>query len=107
MYHLITLFPVLNSLFNPLIYAVRIRYFRVAFKTLLSRKTIALAEKPLKPNLFRLRQGGVEDTAAERGENRVNRDGEVLQRNKILNNGNNSRNLTRLLSKVGSTAMFR
>ena len=107
MYYLLTLLPIMNSLFNPLIYAVRIRYFRVAFKTLLSRKTIALAEKPLKPNLFRLRQGGVEDTAAERGENRVNRDGEVLQRNKILNNGNNSRNLTRLLSKVGSTAMFR
>ena len=41
MYNLITLFPVLNSLFNPLIYAVRIRYFRVAFIRLLSRKTFA------------------------------------------------------------------
>ena len=29
--HFLPLFPVLNSLFNPLIYAVRIRYFRVAF----------------------------------------------------------------------------
>ena len=44
MYHLLTLFPVLNSLFNPLIYAVRIRYFRVAFIQLLFRKTIAQAE---------------------------------------------------------------
>ena len=35
---LVTLLPVLNSLFNPLIYAVRIRYFRVAFIQLLSRK---------------------------------------------------------------------
>ena len=31
MFNLITLLPVLNSLFNPLIYAVRLRYFRVAF----------------------------------------------------------------------------
>jgi len=30
-FHLLSLLPVLNSLFNPLIYAVRIRYFRVAF----------------------------------------------------------------------------
>ena len=37
MFDLVTLFPVLNSLFNPLIYAVRIRYFRVAFIQLLSR----------------------------------------------------------------------
>ena len=42
--HLLALFPVLNSLFNPLIYAVRIRDFRVAFIQLLSRKTIAQAE---------------------------------------------------------------
>ena len=34
-----------NSFFNPLIYAVRIRYFRVAFIQLLSRKTLAQAEE--------------------------------------------------------------
>ena len=51
MYHLITLFPVLNSLFNPLIYAVRIRYFRVAFIQLLSRKNIAQAEQ-IERNIF-------------------------------------------------------
>ena len=46
MYHLLTLFPVLNSSFNPLIYAVRIRDFRVAFIQLLStRKTFAQAEQ--------------------------------------------------------------
>jgi len=44
MFNLLPLLPVLNSLFNPLIYAVRIRYFRVAFIQLLSRKTIAQAE---------------------------------------------------------------
>jgi len=42
--HLLALFPVLKSLFNLLIYAVRIRDFRVAFIQLLSRKTIAQAE---------------------------------------------------------------
>ena len=45
MLHLVTLFPVLNSLFNPLIYAVRIRDFRVAFIQLLSKKTLAQAEQ--------------------------------------------------------------
>ena len=33
-----SLLPVLNSLFNPLIYAFRIRYFRAAFIQLLARK---------------------------------------------------------------------
>ena len=51
MLHTITLLPVLNSLFNPLIYAVRIRYFRVAFIQLLLRKTIAQAEQ-LEMNIF-------------------------------------------------------
>ena len=40
-----TFFPLLNSLFNPLIYAVRIRHFRVAFIQLLSGKTISQAEE--------------------------------------------------------------
>ena len=35
----------LNSLFNPLIYAFRIRYFRVGFIQLLGRKTISQAEE--------------------------------------------------------------
>ena len=51
MTNLITLLPLLNSLFNPLIYAVRIRYFRVAFIQLLLRKTIAQAEQ-LERNIF-------------------------------------------------------
>ena len=42
---IVTLFPILNSLFNPLIYAVRIRDFRVAFIQLLSRKAIGQAEE--------------------------------------------------------------
>jgi len=52
--YLLTLLPVLNSLFNPLIYAARIRNFRVAFIQLLSRKTIAQAEE-LEKKIFRSR----------------------------------------------------
>ena len=43
--YLLTLLPILNSLFNPLIYATRIRYFRVAFIQLLLRKPTAQAEE--------------------------------------------------------------
>jgi len=39
------LFPVLNSLFNPLIYAVRIKCFRVALIQLFARKTTSQAEQ--------------------------------------------------------------
>ena len=53
-----TLFPVLNSLFNPLIYAVRIRNFRVTFIQLLSRKTTAQAEE-LEMKIFGPKQIGV------------------------------------------------
>ena len=80
MYHLITLFPVLNSLFNPLIYAVRIRYFRVAFIQLLSRKTVAQAEQ-LENNIFGPKQVRVVTTAQQELENRANREGEVEQGN--------------------------
>ena len=50
--------PVLNSLFNPLIYAVRMRHFRVAFIQLLSRKTFAQAQE-LERKIFGPRQIGV------------------------------------------------
>ena len=56
--YLITLLPVMNSLFNPLIYAARIGYFRVAFIHLLSRKTITQAEE-LEMKIFGPRQVGV------------------------------------------------
>ena len=46
---------VLNSFFNPLIYAVRIRYFRVAFIQLLSSKTLPKAEE-LEKRLFQSRR---------------------------------------------------
>ena len=46
---------VLNSFFNPLIYAVRIRYFRVAFIQLLSRKTHAQADE-LEKRIFEPRR---------------------------------------------------
>ena len=55
---LVTLLPVLNSLFNPLIYAARIRYFRVALIQLLSQKTISQAEE-LERKIFGSRQIGV------------------------------------------------
>ena len=53
--YLVFLLPVMNLLFNPLIYAVRIRYFRVAFMQLLARKTIAQAEE-LERKIFGPRQ---------------------------------------------------
>ena len=70
MLHLLTLLPVLNSLFNPLIYAVRIRYFRVAFIQLLLRKTIAQAEQ-LERNIFGPKLVRVVATAEQELENRV------------------------------------
>lgn len=48
---------VLNSLFNPLIYAVRIRCFRVAFIQLLSRKTPSKAQE-LEKRIFGSKQSG-------------------------------------------------
>ena len=55
---LVSLLPVLNSLFNPLIYAVRIRNFRVAFIQLLLRKTIVQAEQ-LEKSMSGAKQSGV------------------------------------------------
>ena len=66
--YLLTLMPVLNSLFNPLIYAVRIRHFRVAFIQLLSRKTIAQAQE-LERKIFGPRQIRV-SANAELGQSR-------------------------------------
>ena len=55
---------VLNSFLNPLIYAVRIRYFRVAFIQLLSRKPLAQAEE-LEKRLFESRRIGVVGTSEQ------------------------------------------
>ena len=81
----VTLLPILNSLFNPLIYAVRIRYFRVAFIQLLSRKTIAQAEE-LERKIFGPRQIGV-IANVEQGQNRASREEDEQQGNETLNNG--------------------
>ena len=71
-WYLITSLPVLNSLFNPLIYAVRISYFRVAFIQLLSKKTISQAEE-LERKIFRPRQIGVSGNVnAEQGNQTLN-----------------------------------
>ena len=53
-----SLLPVMNLLFNPLIYAFRIRYFRIAFIQVLSRKSISQAEE-LEKKIFGTRQIGV------------------------------------------------
>ena len=66
------LFPILKSLFNPLIYAVRIRYFRVALLQLLSRKTDAQAER-LERKMFGPRRIGVEATGQEHENNSVDK----------------------------------
>ena len=83
--YIFTLVPLLNSLFNPLIYAVRIRYFRVAFIQLLSRKTIAQAEE-LERKIFGPRQIGV-IANVEQGQNRASREEDEQQGNETLKNG--------------------
>ena len=83
--YLVTFLPVLNSLLNPFIYAVRIRYFRVAFIQLLSRKTIAQAEE-LERKIFGPRQIGVVANV-EQGQNRASREEDEQQENETLNNG--------------------
>ena len=83
---LVTLLPVLNSLFNPLIYAVRIRYFRVAFIQLLSRKSISEAEE-LERAIFGPRQIGV-IANVEQGQNRESREEDEQQGIGTLDNGN-------------------
>jgi len=55
---------VLNSFFNPLIYAVRVRYFRVAFIQLFSRRTFAQPEE-LEKRIFESRRIGVEGIAEQ------------------------------------------
>jgi len=56
--YLFSLLPVLNSMLNPLIYALRIRHFRVTFIQLLARKTTAQAEE-LERKIFGTRRIGV------------------------------------------------
>ncbi|XP_078342759.1 beta-1 adrenergic receptor-like [Oculina patagonica] len=72
-YYLVTLLPVLNSLFNPLIYAVRMRYFRVAFIYLLSRKTAIAQAEGLERNIFASRRIGAL-AYDEQGQNGVSRE---------------------------------
>ena len=62
MVNVVSVLPALNSFFNPLIYAVRIRYFRVAFIQLLSKKTLTQAEQ-LERNVFGPKQTQVIATA--------------------------------------------
>ena len=79
----VTLLPFLNSLFNPLIYVVRIRYFRVALIQLLLRKNAAQAEE-LESGMFGSRQNRV-IVIAEQRKARASQEDEQ-QENKTLNN---------------------
>ena len=84
--YLLPLIPILNSLLNPLIYAVRIRYFRIAFIQLLSRKSTAEAEE-LERKVFGPRQIAV-TANVEEGENiRASANLEEQQGNETLNDG--------------------
>ena len=77
--YILTLLPALNSLFNPLLYVVRIRYFRVAFIHLLSRKTLAQAEQ-LERKIFGPRKIGV-IANVEQGQNMDSQAADVQQGN--------------------------
>lgn len=82
--HLVSLMPILNSLINPLIYVVRIRYFRVAFIQLLRRKTIAQAQD-LERKVFGPTLIGVIATAEQRQEI-ASRQEDQQRENRTLNN---------------------
>ena len=85
----ISLFPVLNSLFNPLIYVVRISHFRVAFIQLLCRKTIEEARQ-FERRIFggsRTRRRVSEQGERLRHRMAAHRENEE-QRSEKLNNGN-------------------
>ena len=83
--YLLPLIPVLSSLLNPLIYAVRIRYFRIAFIELLSRKSTSEAEE-LERKIFGPRQIGV-IANVEQGENFRAGANREEQGNETLNDG--------------------
>ena len=86
--YLLPLIPVLNSLLNPLIYAVRIRYFRAAFIQLLSRKTISQAEE-LERKIFGPKQIGVTGNVVQPETFTGSREDEQ-QGNETFNSGHNT-----------------
>ncbi|XP_078342991.1 adenosine receptor A3-like [Oculina patagonica] len=95
--YLATLMPILNSLFNPLIYAVRMRYFRVAFIQLFYRRTLVQAEE-LERKIFGPRQIGV-IANVEQGQNRASREEDEQQGNETLNNGHETTVQTKSLEE--------
>ena len=80
---LVSLLPILNSLFNPLIYTIRITSFRIAFIELLLRKTASQAEE-LERKIFGPRQIGVIADVEQRQNIRASPEQQV---NEALNNG--------------------
>ncbi len=101
--YLASLLIVLNSLFNPLIYAVRIRYFRVAFIQFLLRKTTAQAEE-LERKIFGPRQSGV-IANVEQGQNRASQEEHEQQGNETLNNGHETTVRTQPQEEYEETAL--
>jgi len=91
-------------LFIPLIYAVRIRHFRVAFIQLLTRKSIAQAEE-LERKIFGPRQIAV-TANVEQGEYiRTSASRKGNEGNETLNNGHDTTVQTQPQVELEETAM--
>jgi len=84
--YLLPLIPVFNSLVNPLIYAVRMRHFRVAFIQLLSRKSTAQAEE-VERKIFGPREIGVTANVEQGKVSARTSASQEEQGNETLNNG--------------------
>ena len=100
---LVTLLPVVNSLFNPLIYAARMRCFRVAIIQLLSRKTISQAEE-LERKIFGPRQLGVATNVQQRQHRGASRE-EEEQGNETMNNEHDTTVRTQPQEEYEETAL--
>ena len=98
--YLLPLMPVLNSLFNPLIYAVRVRHFRVALIQLLSRKSIAKAEEAER-KIFGPRLTGVTANFEQGEDIRASASRAEQQGNETLNNGHDTTVQTQPQSGIG------
>ena len=102
--YLLPLIPVLNSLFNPLIYAVRIKYFRVAFIQLLSRKSIAQAEE-VEMKIFGPRKIGIIANVEQGEDIRASASREEQQGNETLNNEHDTTLRTQPQVELEETAL--
>jgi len=91
-------------LFNPLIYAVRIKYFRVAFIQLLSRKSIAQAEE-VEMKIFGPRKIGIIANVEQGEDIRASASREEQQGNETLNNEHDTTLRTQPQVELEETAL--